>query len=92
MIAEVGLLRESLLAVTANVLFVCRVVPDVIQQRRLPVEDLLTQRALPLFAQQHLPIHVDQRLFQLVSVGVLQTKTFTIKNYFPPKKHRRFRS
>lgn len=73
-IAEIGLLRKSLLTVTANILLVCRMVPDVIQQRRLPVEDFLTQRALPLFTQQHLPIHVDQRLFQLESVGVLQRK------------------
>lgn len=73
-ITEVGLLRESLLTVTANILLVCRVVPDVIQQRRLSVKDFLTQRALPFFTQQHLSVHVDQRLFQLESVGVLQEK------------------
>jgi hypothetical protein len=52
-IAQVGLLRESLLAVAAHIFLVGRVIAYVIQQRGLAIEDLLAQWALSLFAQQN---------------------------------------
>lgn len=63
-IAQVRLLGKSLLAIAANVLLVRRVIPDVVQQRRLPVENLLAQWALALLPQEDFPIHVDERLLK----------------------------
>lgn len=83
MVTQVSLLRKSFLTEATNVLFVRRMVPDMVQQRSLPVEDLLAKRALPFFAQQNLAVHVDQRLFQLDGARLLQAKNTKIN--FPPK-------
>lgn len=58
-----------------------------VQQRRLAVEDLLTQRTLPLLAQQYLTIHVDQRLFEFKRRGNLRTtEKRDEKTLFPARK------
>lgn len=62
-------------------------IPDVVQQRRLAVKDLLTQRTLPLLAQQYLTIHVDQRLFEFKRRGNLRTTDKRDeKTLFPARK------
>jgi hypothetical protein len=64
-IAEICLLRESFLAVVADVLLVGRVISDVVEERSLSVEDFLTKRTLSFLAEKYLAVHIHQSLLQL---------------------------